>query len=379
MRSHPGSHVIFAYTDGASRGNPGPSSYGVAILDQEHNLVASFGEALGEQTNNYAEYQGVIAALRYLEKHHPGAVVKIRMDSKLVVEQLSGRWKIKHPQMRELAAEAAKLLRNFEVDLEWIPREQNTLADAAANQALDSGDFSSDQVAELALAAIQPRSVRSPRQSIEPTTIVVVRHGRTWQTEAGLISGSNGEDPQLSKLGQQEARLAAGAISELLSRFELPPLSSISHSTQLRTTQTAGLIAEALGVSAAPDARLREIGFGAWEGIGMEKVASEFPNEVANWRGSTSAKPQAGESILELEARVLPALFELIQTNGGKSIAIVSHMMPTRVVAKQAIGASNSAYWTLQFNPASVSIFRFFGTEFAEVFCLNASEHLGIS
>jgi probable phosphoglycerate mutase len=378
MRGNTGSSVIFVYADGASRGNPGPASYGVAIVDESGCLLASFGESLGEQTNNYAEYQGVIAALRYLIENHQGANVTIRLDSKLVIEQLSGRWKIKHPQMRELAAEAAKLLRNFKVALEWIPREQNTLADAAANQALDSGDFTSTPAAKLELAAIQPKSVRAPRQVTEPTTIVVVRHGHTKHTEAGLISGSNGEDPSLSELGFIEAKSAANAIEQLLSHFELPELVGVYHSTQLRTTQTASAIGKVFNLPITADARLREIGFGNWEGISMEQVDAKFPSEVANWRGSTTQAPHGGESVDNLEVRVLSALGELIENNRGRSVAIVSHMMPARAIAKRAIGAVTAAHWSLQFDPASVSIYRFFGQDLAEVFCLNACEHLRV-
>jgi broad specificity phosphatase PhoE len=203
--------------------------------------------------------------------------------------------------------------------------------------------------------------------------------GHTEHTEAGLISGSNGEDPTLSELGFTEAHLAAGAISRLLAQFELPPLVSITHSTQLRTSQTAKVIADLLEVPLSADARLREIGFGNWEGISMEQVDAQFPNEVANWRGSMTGSPSGGESVVDLENRVLSCLDELIADNAGKSVAIVSHMMPSRVIAKRALGASNSLHWSLQFNPASVSVYRFFGQDLAEVFCINACEHLLVS
>ncbi|KRO46114.1 MAG: hypothetical protein ABR68_03575 [Microbacteriaceae bacterium BACL28 MAG-120531-bin53] len=100
--------MIFVYCDGASRGNPGPASYGVHIEDESGSTIADFGEALGNQTNNYAEYQGVIAALRFLTatEHR---LVTIRLDSKLVVEQLSGRWKVKSPEIKELVFEASRV------------------------------------------------------------------------------------------------------------------------------------------------------------------------------------------------------------------------------------------------------------------------------
>ena len=91
--------MVFVYCDGASRGNPGPASYGVHIEDANGQIIADFGESLGDQTNNFAEYQGVIAALRYLTATEHRNVT-IRLDSKLVVEQLSGRWKVKSPEKR---------------------------------------------------------------------------------------------------------------------------------------------------------------------------------------------------------------------------------------------------------------------------------------
>ena len=149
--------MIFVYCDGASRGNPGPASYGVHIEDESGSTIADFGEALGNQTNNYAEYQGVIAALRFLTttEHR---LVTIRLDSKLVVEQLSGRWKVKSPEIRELVFEASQLLGAFDVKLEWIPRDKNTFADANANKALDEGDFHGEE-ADLPLSALHSQEV----------------------------------------------------------------------------------------------------------------------------------------------------------------------------------------------------------------------------
>ena len=170
--------MIYLYADGASRGNPGPAAYGVHIVNSNGELIADFGENLGIATNNQAEYSGVIAGLRFLTTTEHRKVT-IRLDSKLVVEQLSGRWKIKNSGMQELAIEAQGLLGEFQATFEWVPREQNSSADANANRALDEGDFSTAQSANLQLSSIQPRSIRAPRQYHEPTTIAVVRHGHT--------------------------------------------------------------------------------------------------------------------------------------------------------------------------------------------------------
>ncbi|WP_238698024.1 bifunctional RNase H/acid phosphatase [Streptomyces sp. E5N91] len=126
--------------DGGSRGNPGPAGYGAVVLDPAtgESLVEA-AEYLGVVTNNVAEYRGLLAGLRAARELDPDAVVHVRMDSKLVVEQMSGRWKIKHPDMKPLAAEAARVFPPGRVTYEWIPRASNKHADRLANEAMDAG------------------------------------------------------------------------------------------------------------------------------------------------------------------------------------------------------------------------------------------------
>lgn len=124
--------------DGASRGNPGHAAYGAVVLHGETlEVVAERAAVLGHATNNVAEYRGLIAGLTTVALLDPDAVVEVRMDSKLVVEQMSGRWQIKHPDMRVLAKEAREVLPYRNVTFTWIPREDNKRADALANEALD--------------------------------------------------------------------------------------------------------------------------------------------------------------------------------------------------------------------------------------------------
>ncbi|MFF4327326.1 reverse transcriptase-like protein, partial [Streptomyces sp. NPDC001591] len=126
--------------DGGSRGNPGPAGYGAVVLDPvTGETLAERAEFIGVATNNVAEYRGLIAGLKAARELDPDAEVRVRMDSKLVVEQMSGRWKIKHPGMRPLAAEAATILPRGQVTYEWIPRERNKHADRLANEAMDAG------------------------------------------------------------------------------------------------------------------------------------------------------------------------------------------------------------------------------------------------
>ncbi|WP_344295954.1 reverse transcriptase-like protein, partial [Streptomyces synnematoformans] len=125
--------------DGGSRGNPGPAGYGAVVRDAAGAVLAEDAAYVGVASNNVAEYRGLIAGLRAARALDPDAEVRVRMDSKLVVEQMSGRWKIKHPGMRELAAEARDVFPPGRVSYEWIPREKNKHADRLANEAMDAG------------------------------------------------------------------------------------------------------------------------------------------------------------------------------------------------------------------------------------------------
>jgi ribonuclease H / adenosylcobalamin/alpha-ribazole phosphatase len=366
--------MIFIYCDGASRGNPGPASYGVSIVDSHGTVIAEFGEKLGVRTNNYAEYQGVIAALRYLSGTDFREIT-IRMDSKLVIEQLSGRWKVKSLDMRELVAEASRLLGPFDATLEWIPREQNSRADELANQALD-GEVPEFEAAEIELAGIQPRSIRAPRQTDEPVTLVLVRHGHTKMTERDLIAGGDGDDPELSELGLLDAQAAASVIPSLLEFFKLPEAAEIIHSPMVRTTQTAQAISRELSLPLRTDERLREIGFGSWNGREMTAINSEYPELVRSWQGSMTVSPENGESIANLVSRISPLVKELAETQSGKTVVLVSHMMPVRTICALSAKGADSLYWGTNFSPGSVSIVRFFGTDFAEQFVINSCQHL---
>lgn len=363
--------MIICYADGASRGNPGLASYGAVIYQDDLEVVRLNGK-LGVATNNFAEYSGVIAILEYLNQHFPMAPTLIRMDSKLVVEQLSGRWKIKSPDMAQLAIRARGLMQSRDVRFEWVPREQNSVADSLANLALDTDEA---PAGEISLAQHQPKSIRAPRQQVEPTVVFAIRHGHTQSTETGLISGSQ-DDPSLSELGFEEARAVAAVLPELARRFDLELPELIIHSTQQRATQTAQEIAKSLSVKIKPSDRLREISFGEWERLSMGELEREISAEITSWRGSMTQRPPGGESVSDLEARVNEELSEAVKDNPGKSIALVAHMMPMRAIARQALKASVDLSWSLQFQPASVSIYRFFGTEFAETFTINYCAHL---
>ena len=128
---------LIVEADGGSRGNPGPAAYGALVRDATSGTVlAAEGLPIGVATNNVAEYRGLIAGLEMAREVDAAAAVEVRMDSRLVIEQMAGRWKIKHPDMKPLAV-AASRVRPAEVIWTWVPREQNKAADALVNLALD--------------------------------------------------------------------------------------------------------------------------------------------------------------------------------------------------------------------------------------------------
>ncbi|MBZ3903366.1 bifunctional RNase H/acid phosphatase [Streptomyces griseiscabiei] len=148
--------------DGGSRGNPGPAGYGSVVLDAvTGETLVEAAEYLGVATNNVAEYRGLIAGLKAAYELDPAASVRVRMDSKLVVEQMSGRWKIKHPDMKPLAAEAARVFPPGRVTYEWMPRDQNKHADRLANEAMDAGKRGERWSPAASTADLDTRAARS--------------------------------------------------------------------------------------------------------------------------------------------------------------------------------------------------------------------------
>lgn len=137
LPADPGPRLIL-YTDGAARGNPGPAGIGALLVDEEGRTVATLAEGLGHATNNQAEYRAVIEGLR-LAKEHGASRVLVRSDSKLLVEQLKGAWKVKHAGLKPLHAQARAAARAFDrVDYEHVRREENVEADALANEGVDA-------------------------------------------------------------------------------------------------------------------------------------------------------------------------------------------------------------------------------------------------
>jgi ribonuclease HI len=134
----PDSYLV-AYIDGGARGNPGPAGYGVVIKDQSGNKIAALSKYLGRQTNNYAEYNGLLAALEYA-LHNGRKALKVISDSELLVKQIRGQYKVKSPALQELHGRAQELIRQLDwFSIQHVLREQNREADGLANRAMDEG------------------------------------------------------------------------------------------------------------------------------------------------------------------------------------------------------------------------------------------------
>ena len=169
-RENPPEHYLIAHSDGGARGNPGPAGYGVVIQDESGRKVAALSEYLGHQTNNFAEYQGLIAALEYAIQHGPKAL-KLISDSELLVRQIKGIYKVKNATLQDLHGRAKELI----AQLDWFSighalREQNQEADRLANEAMDKGMGRSGRAG----AGESPARPVQPQQEFEG----IVRNGK---------------------------------------------------------------------------------------------------------------------------------------------------------------------------------------------------------
>ncbi|MER2134653.1 MAG: reverse transcriptase-like protein [Arthrobacter sp.] len=159
--------TLIVEADGGSRGNPGHAGYGALVRDPETNaILVEKAEYLGIVSNNVAEYSGLIAALELANEIDPDAWILAKMDSKLVVEQMSGRWKIKHEDMQRLARKARSVVDPHRVKYQWIPREINKDADRLSNEAMDAGIAGVPWKGRKPVPAAEPEQVPAPAEAV---------------------------------------------------------------------------------------------------------------------------------------------------------------------------------------------------------------------
>ncbi|MBW3086429.1 Bifunctional protein [Austwickia sp. TVS 96-490-7B] len=397
---------VIVEADGGSRGNPGVAGYGALVRDAATgHLLAERAAPLGTASNNVAEYSGLIAGLEAAEEIAPSADVEVRMDSKLVIEQMSGRWKIKHEDMKRLASQARELVARRRqaggtVTLTWVPRAHNKAADALSNDGMDgrtidrnhelTAPLSSDQappsegqLTELAeetpplvptdgltgRARITPRA---PDMSAKPARIVLVRHGLTEATQAGLLDGRDGTDSPLTPEGTRQAHAAAVAVAGFLGDGPIRVVTS----SLARARQTGAAVAARLGVTPEVDDRWDEQSFGDWEGHTVAQVCAQDADGYAQLRSDDTYARPGGESRCDLRSRVLQAYDDLVRDalDDGRPVVVVGHRAAMLIVLAEVIGLTSP--WSMAMSPASLTSLRTWSDGGVLVEFVNDTSHL---
>jgi probable phosphoglycerate mutase len=337
--------------------------------------------------------------------------VDVRMDSKLVVEQMSGRWQIKNAGLRPLAAQAADLVRTFSsVSFSWIPRERNKRADALANAAMDSavslgdrstvsftersrpsppepelprpplaGPDSAGRIAARKVAAeastrgAETAGTATPvRHSWEPPAgtplrLLLVRHGETARTAERRYSGRG--DVPLTGRGLAQAAAVASRLAGL-------PLAAVVTSPLERCLRTAEILAGPGRSPVVVDDDLIECDFGDWEGLTFREVRERYPAEVGAWLGSTAVAPPGGESLEAVALRVARATARLRDGYGPGTVAVVSHVSPLKLMLREALAAGDAFLYRCHLDPAGMSTVDMWPDGAVSVRGVNETAHL---
>ncbi|HEV2637895.1 MAG TPA: bifunctional RNase H/acid phosphatase [Actinocrinis sp.] len=430
--------TLIVEADGTSRGNPGPAAYGAVVRGGETGeLIGELAGAIGVAGNNAAEYRGVIAGLEAAAEYDPAARIEVRLDSKLVVEQLSGRWQVNHPEIKALVARAQRALpAHGQVSFSWVPRSSNVHADRLANEVLDAAargqewaartpmpgpvapgparDQAADRVtaaqarssedqagedpasireavvavavavadADAAAAVAEAAATESQRPAQRtkvgwaadlgtPTRLLLLRHGVTPLTGEKRFSGVGG-DPDLTELGQTQARAAAERLIE--ARFGR--IDAILASPLLRTQQTAQAVADRTGLPVRTEPGLREMDFGRFEGLTFAEARHRFPAEVDAWLASADVAPPGGESLAAAAARSAQARDRIIARFPRRTVLAVTHVTPIKALVCQALGAPLAAGHRMELGAASLTVIDYYDDDVASVRCVNDTSYL---
>jgi len=355
-----GGRVLVVEADGGSRGNPGPAGYG-AVVREGGTVLAERAEFLGVCSNNVAEYSGLIAGLRAAAEIDPTARVEVRMDSRLVVEQMSGNWKIKHADMRRLALEARDILPPEQVRYTWIPREENSAADALANAVMDSeGRIDHTYTEATPPAAPTPRaesslgadsavpdddagltssSASDEQDLVDDVPIPDVDTNAPSLSDPGALTlvlvspgvapRDRGEDPELTERGIDLAGAAAAVVDQIGENLwpHLARPTVLLASPLVRAQQTAELISEVAD-------------------LGVPTVDDDF------------APAQPGESRADLAARVERALSRLDDGCSGCTVVVAGHADVIAAIIGTVVEAPPEAWDVFRIAPGTVSVVR---------------------
>ncbi len=358
---------VIVEADGGSRGNPGPAGYGAVVWTADHNTVlAERKQAIGRATNNVAEYSGLIAGLEEAAKLG-ASEVDVNMDSKLVVEQMSGRWKVKHPDMVPLHQQATALSTRFDrVAYTWVPRAKNGHADRLANEAMDAAAELETQVEAKTEQRPNPAGWTGARGA--PTRFHLLRHGQTELSVERRYSGRG--NPALTDLGRRQAEAAAQFVATT------GGIAAVISSPLQRAYDTAEAAAKALGLDVSVDADLIETDFGGWEGLTFGEAAERDPELHKRWLRDTSVAPPDGESFDAAAERVGRARARIISEHPGETVLLVSHVTPIKTLLRMALDAGPSILYRLHLDLASLSIAEFYPDGAASVRLVNQTSYL---
>lgn len=368
-----GGRRVIVEADGGSRGNPGPAGYGAVVRDAATGeVLAERAAGIGRATNNVAEYRGVIAGLAAAVELG-AAAVDVRLDSKLIVEQMSGRWKIKHPDIKPLAAEVTALVRRFgSASFRWVPRERNTYADRLANEAMDAAARGLQWRPPAAeVPEPEPPPVRNRLSGWQdapepPTTMLLLRHGQTPLSVEKRFSGVG--DRPLTEIGLAQAGAAAR-------RLRGCSAVAVVASPLRRAVQTADLVAAEIGVAVTVDEGLRETDFGDWEGYTFAEVQQRWPDQLSAWLASPDVAPPAGESFADTARRVRQARDRVLAAYGGHTVVVVSHVTPIKTLVRLALEAPSGTLYRMHLDLVSISEIDWYADGPAVVRRLNDTCH----
>lgn len=358
--------------DGGSRGNPGPAGYGAVVWTEDRSTaLAETKQAIGHATNNVAEYRGLLAGLD--DALRVGATeAAVFLDSKLLVEQMSGRWKVKHPDLVELHGQARKLAARFDrISYTWIPRDRNSYADRLANEAMDAaaaGDPVEAERSAEAAAAPSPQAPGWTGARGTPTRLLLLRHGQTELSVQRRYSGRG--NPALTEVGRRQADAAARYLAQR------GGISAVFASPLQRAYDTAARAAKALGLDVTVDDDLIETDFGAWEGLTFGEAAERDPELHGRWLRDTGTTPPGGESFDDVLDRVVAARERIVAAHQGTTVLVVSHVTPIKMLLRLALEAGPGILYRLHLDLASLSIAEFYSDGASSVRLVNQTGYL---
>lgn len=406
--------AVVINADGGSRGNPGPAGYGAVVFAPDGTVLAERADSVGVATNNVAEYSGLIAGLE-AALSLGASTVTARLDSKLVVEQMSGRWKVKHAAMRPLFTRATDLVQQFErVDFEWVPRAENSHADRLANEAMDAASRGETWVAperpvperpdpvtdtgdpdpsatdpEMTDPEIPEPEVTDPEitdpdtdttpnwedpaaalphpRDGEPTRFIVVRHGETTWGAQSRFAGR--KDVSLTPRGRRQATAVAARIRLMA------PVAVLTSPLQ-RCRNTAQAIAAEVGAPIIVDERLIDGLLGEWTGLRAAEIEATWPQEFAQWRSDPDAAPPGGESFTTIRQRVRPLMTDALTTYRGHTVVLVTHAAPSKMILTTALNVDADVAYRMRVDTASLSGFTVEADGAVMVWAINETGHL---